>query len=125
MKRDLDYKKMYVTAFRLGRYNTWLQEVSEHYDIEKSVIISRCHKPNSVTARQTFYWLCWRDKINLYALSLHIGKSRTTVISTMNQGMKNREQNIEKLIYEKVTSQERKQRVKATLFSEGQGADGY
>lgn len=106
------YKDVYQNSNNsLERYKIWLQEVSVHYDVKKEDIITRVQKPEVVVARQTFYWLCWKDKINLYQLAIHLGKDRTTVVATMNQGSHNREKDTEKFLYEKVTSQERKREI--------------
>lgn len=88
----------------LSRYKIWLKQTAKHYKVTESEIVRGCRKPEVITARQTFYWLCWRDRINLTRLSTRLGKDRTTVMATMNQGWKNRERNVENKIYEKITS---------------------
>lgn len=88
----------------LSRYKIWLKEAAKHYEVSESAIVSGSRIPDVVIARQTFYWLCWRDSINLPSLSRHLGKDRSTVGATMNQSWKNRERNIENQIYEKITS---------------------
>lgn len=86
-------------------YKTWLKEVAKYYEVSEIEITSSCRKPEVVIARQTFYWLCWKDGINLPELSRRLGKDRSTVGATMNQGYKNRQRAIENRIYEKVISQ--------------------
>lgn len=85
-------------------HKKWLKEVAKYYEVTESEIINGSRKPDAVVARQTFYWLCWRDGIDSSKLSVHLGKDRSTVTSIMNQGWKHRERNIENQIYEKVTS---------------------
>lgn len=85
-------------------YKIWLKEAAKHYEVNQAEITGGCRKPDVVIARQTFYWLCWRDGINLAKLSTHLGKDRTTVSAIMNQSWKHRERNIENQIYEKITT---------------------
>lgn len=85
-------------------YKTWLTEVAKYYEVSEEDILGGSKKRDLVSARQTFYWLCWRDKIHLAKLSLALGKDRTTVGAIMNHGWKNRQRNVENKIYEKIST---------------------
>lgn len=94
-------KKKSITP--IEDHKLWLTEVANHYGVSEENIINGDKEMNSIVARQTFYWLCWRDKINVARLSEHIGKHRTTIACTMNQGWKHRQRDVENKIYEKIT----------------------
>ena len=90
----------------LARYKIWLKESARYYEVSEKEIINGCKKPDVVVARQTFYWLCWRDNINLPNLSRELGKDRTSICATMNQTWKRRDRDTENHIYEKITAKE-------------------
>lgn len=107
---QVNYKEVYASTSRLKRYKIWLGEVCKHFEVsEEEVVAKQCLKPDVVSARHTFYWLCWKDRINLYRLSEHLGKNRSTISATISRAMHLRNKNVENLIYEKITSQERKE----------------
>jgi hypothetical protein len=86
---------------RLDRYEYWLSRTSMYFGVEENEITKRggSTKFFIAEARQTFYWLCWRDKIDLYRLSEHLGKHRTTVVTTMNKSFKRRNKEAEENIW--------------------------
>lgn len=104
-----EHLNMYPTP--LERHEVWLKEVALHYGVHEGDITARrkgCALPEVAVARQTFYWLCWRDRINLPRLSVHLGKHRSLIGSSMAKGLHNRQKHVEDIIYEEVTTKERK-----------------
>jgi len=72
---------------KVSRYKIWLRAVCKEYNLTQKELMDPKPGPYSIVncARHTFYWLCFRDRIDLYRLSEHLGKHRTTVISSMKK----------------------------------------
>lgn len=88
-----------IPVFDPNIYGKWLNKTAEFYEVEPRDIISASRIPQVCIARQTFYWLCSRDGINLSRLSVALGKNRTTVVSNMNKSSHLRDVTAEKIIY--------------------------
>jgi len=65
----------------------WLREVAKYYNItQKEVLLPS--KVNS-RAKSTFYWILFKEAIDLYTTSVQIGKDRTTIVKFIkNSGVK-------------------------------------
>ncbi len=97
-------KKVYTP---LEKYKVWLTECSKYFQVSEEHIINGFTRKDVVGARHTFYWLCWRDNINLPNLSRLLGKHRSTIASTMNNSYQHRDRRVEDSIYEKITTKEK------------------
>ena len=89
----------------IERYKIWLEESAKYFKVKEDDIINGFTKKEIIKARHTFYWLCWKDNINLPDLSRLLGKHRSTIAATMNNAYQHRDNNAENKIYEKITSQ--------------------
>lgn len=82
-------------------YKKWLRLVSLHYDIPEEILISKGKKNRYVQiAKQTFYYLCFKDGIDLYHLSTRLGHHRTTALSNIKNS-KHYEREIINQLYER------------------------
>lgn len=89
------------------RYKIWLREVSREFDIpQNKLLYSREINTYMVSAKQTFYCLCIRDKIDLYRLSEKLGKNRTTVVSSLKKTKLRANQEIINKIWNNVKTKE-------------------
>lgn len=61
-------------------YKKWLTATAQYYGVTEESILRRGGKN---PARKTFYYLCYKDGINLYRLSEALGKERTSVLGNM------------------------------------------
>lgn len=102
----------------LSTYKFWLKKVSEYYGIPESKIIGRSQSDIVCTARRTFYYLCFKDHIDLYELSQALGKNRTTIMSTLSRAEHYRDKNAERIIHAQVTAEERKLQTQESFGSE-------
>lgn len=79
----------------------WLDLTAEHYDLSPEVIMSQSRLHDVCVARQTFYWVCSRDGINLQNLATSCGRNRTTIMSSMKHNKHLRDAVSERVIYAK------------------------
>lgn len=82
----------------VSNYKKWLAVTAAYWGIPKDAVLIRKHNQYIVNARQTFYTLCLRDKIDLYALSLHLGKERTTVYTSFRHFKGNVTEHVNKIL---------------------------
>lgn len=77
----------------VNRYKYWLKLVSKKTKLGQKVILRSWggSQRTAWQAKQVFYALCLRDNINLYELSLALGKHRTTVLSSVKKAIVNKE----------------------------------
>ena len=67
----------------MDNYKKWLTATAQYYGIPENKIIGKGKGNASISsARSTFYYLCFRDGINLYRLSEMLGKDRSGVIKS-------------------------------------------
>ena len=65
-------------------HEKWLEATAHYFDISPDEIINGKNRSHIVSrARKSFYYLCFRDGIDLYRLSQQLGKHRTTIINCM------------------------------------------
>ncbi len=100
---------------KVSRYKIWLREVSREFDVpQKTILSSKSYTAYVVCARKTFYWLCFKDKIDLYRLSERLGKDRTTVVGSLkNTRDRTNKETIQK-IWNNVKTRESKEAVFAS-----------
>lgn len=71
----------------VNNYKFWLEEVCREYSVEKEAIIDkRSPSRYDSMARKVFYALCCRDGIDLYKLSITLGKHRSAAIHNLKRG---------------------------------------
>lgn len=69
----------------ISNHKIWLKAVCDYFDVtEDEIITSRKHGYVG-EARSIFYWLCFKDKIDLYRLSETLGKERTSILSSVKK----------------------------------------
>jgi len=79
-------------------HRQWLDAVCYYYEVtEEQVLKASKHTLYAGHAKNAFYWLCFKDKIDLYRLSEYLGKHRTTIVSTMKKGRKPDQDTINKI----------------------------
>lgn len=67
----------------VSKHTKWLKKAAEYWSVTTDDILSRRKDSYLIYARHTYYWLCLKDNIDLYKLSKHLGKHRTTIINSL------------------------------------------
>lgn len=73
----------------IEKYKVWLRLVAKEFKVSQMTLISKERTSAKLvcSARQAFYWLCFRDNINIYKLSTELGKHRTTICRAMKRNV--------------------------------------
>lgn len=70
----------------VSRHKLWLRRTARFFEVPQGRIVKGSYKDiPTCKARQTFYWLCFRDRIDLYQLSKALGKDRTSIICSLKR----------------------------------------
>ena len=68
----------------MNYYKKWLEASALYFGVKEEDILRKGSRTPLINkARKTFYYLCFRDGINLYQLGLDLGRHRTSITSTM------------------------------------------
>lgn len=69
----------------MNDYKKWLEATAQYYGVTEEGILQRGKKNDLLCrARKTFYYLCFKDGLDLYRLSEALGRPRTNVIKNMH-----------------------------------------
>lgn len=82
-KCNLKPKKI-VAVLLLPYYWEQILDASMYWKVSTDEILNtRIHKDHVVKARQTFYWLCFKQGLDIYRLSVNLGRHRSTILNSM------------------------------------------
>lgn len=71
---------------KLSKYKRWLEFTAKEYEIKEEEIISKWKRTDYTReAQHSFYALCYKDKIDIYQLSIALGKHRSSVWQVLKQ----------------------------------------
>jgi hypothetical protein len=66
----------------MNSWKYWLQVASKYYGISSKELLKAGR--SNLRAKSTFYWLLFKDGIDLYKTSVAIGKRRNTIAQFIN-----------------------------------------
>lgn len=81
-----------------SKYKKWLNKTCKYFSLQPNSILDTNNRSRYIsTARMVFYTLCLRDGIDLYDLSIRLGKHRTTIYCSVKQSKINIKKHLDKL----------------------------